>query len=172
MENRTFTFKHIIDRCNIIHNDDYDYSKFNYTNIISNGIIICKKHGEFNQRMSSHLEGKGCPKCVNRGWTRERYLNKLTYFYLIKIKSINGITINYNLYKPGLTLSSVKDRYKNSNIEYEILLLEKFEKGELAWDLEKKVLTDTIQYKDKNEIFNNFSGKTELRRKLLSIISI
>lgn len=32
--------------------------------------ITCKVHGEFSQVFSSHLEGRGCPKCFNEGQTK------------------------------------------------------------------------------------------------------
>lgn len=46
-----------------LHNDKYDYSKVNFTKLNDKIIITCKKHGEFYQRASSHLEGVGCFKC-------------------------------------------------------------------------------------------------------------
>jgi hypothetical protein len=52
-----------IKRCNIIHNNKYDYSKTVYKNARTDLIIICKTHGEFQQNPRSHTTGKGCPKC-------------------------------------------------------------------------------------------------------------
>ena len=49
-----------------VHEDKYDYSKFNYINSTTKGIIICPIHGEFLQSPSNHLAGKGCPKCGKR----------------------------------------------------------------------------------------------------------
>lgn len=48
---------------NIKHNNKYDYSKSVYINSTTNIIIICKKHGEFNQTTYTHLKGIGCSKC-------------------------------------------------------------------------------------------------------------
>ncbi len=45
------------------HGDRYDYSKVEYVNLTSNVIIICPEHGEFLQRLASHLYGSGCGKC-------------------------------------------------------------------------------------------------------------
>lgn len=47
-----------------VHGDKYDYSKFKYVNSLTKGIIICPKHGEFEQLPSNHLSGKGCSKCM------------------------------------------------------------------------------------------------------------
>lgn len=46
-----------------IHGDKYDYSKVEYRKAINKVIIICIKHGEFNQTPNSHLYGYGCKKC-------------------------------------------------------------------------------------------------------------
>lgn len=49
-----------------VHGDKYDYSKV-FFNIRSEKItIICKEkgHGEFNQVVSNHLSGQGCPECA------------------------------------------------------------------------------------------------------------
>ena len=51
-----------LERSNIIHNHKYTYpDKINNTS--QKIIIICPEHGEFEQRVSSHLYGNGCPKC-------------------------------------------------------------------------------------------------------------
>lgn len=52
-----------IDRSEIIHQYQYDYSLVNFFNTKTNVLIICKKHGEFYQQPSNHLAGKGCFKC-------------------------------------------------------------------------------------------------------------
>lgn len=53
----------IIKKSNLIHRNIYDYSKMNYINDKTPVIIICKKHGEFYQKLSKHFNGQGCPKC-------------------------------------------------------------------------------------------------------------
>lgn len=52
-----------IKRCNVVHNNLYDYSLVNYVRVDDKVKIICKKHGEFEQRCVDHLRGIGCPKC-------------------------------------------------------------------------------------------------------------
>jgi very-short-patch-repair endonuclease len=51
---------------NFKHNNKYDYSKINYINARTKIIIICKKHGDFEQQPDSHLRGCGCPYCINK----------------------------------------------------------------------------------------------------------
>lgn len=43
--------------------DKYDYSLTRYKSSMDDVIIICKKHGEFNQRPNMHIIGQGCPHC-------------------------------------------------------------------------------------------------------------
>ena len=49
-----------------IHSDYYDYSKVNYINNHLPVIIICPIHDEFPQQPNNHLQGKGCPYCINK----------------------------------------------------------------------------------------------------------
>ena len=45
------------------HGIRYDYSKINYIDLKTKILIICKKHGEFEQTPSKHILGQGCKKC-------------------------------------------------------------------------------------------------------------
>jgi uncharacterized protein YukJ len=63
-KNQKLPTKKFIERAIKIHNNIYDYSKTNYINNYTNIIIICKKHGEFEQQPKTHIYQKsGCPKC-------------------------------------------------------------------------------------------------------------
>ena len=46
-----------------VHGDKYDYSKVKYVNPRDKIIIVCPKHGTFEQRFDAHLSGQGCPIC-------------------------------------------------------------------------------------------------------------
>jgi len=50
-------------KSNIIHSNKYNYSLTNYINNKTDVLIICEKHGMFNQNASDHLQGCGCPTC-------------------------------------------------------------------------------------------------------------
>lgn len=50
-------------RSNIIHKFAYDYSKVVYEGTSSKVIIVCSKHGEFQQTPKDHLKGAGCKRC-------------------------------------------------------------------------------------------------------------
>lgn len=47
-----------------IHGNRYDYSKAEYVHSHTPLTIICPEHGEFQQTPNSHLQGKGCPRCI------------------------------------------------------------------------------------------------------------
>ena len=61
--NKKKTLDQFIEEAEDKHASLYDYSKFVYKNYNTKGIIICKEHGAFEQLPSSHLLGRGCPKC-------------------------------------------------------------------------------------------------------------
>ena len=52
-----------IEKCNIIHNNKYDYSKVEYIKNTNKVCIICPEHGEFWQTPKDHLNKRGCPVC-------------------------------------------------------------------------------------------------------------
>jgi hypothetical protein len=65
-ENQTKTTEEFIKESKTIHGDDkYDYSKTIYSGAHEKLIIICKKHGDFVVRASSHLQGNICINCAN-----------------------------------------------------------------------------------------------------------
>lgn len=62
--NDRITTEIFIDRCNIMHDNKYDYSLVNYVNPSSIIIIICNIHGNFETTALNHLYNKsGCPDC-------------------------------------------------------------------------------------------------------------
>ncbi len=70
-----------------VHGDKYDYSKVEYVNNRIKVCIVCPIHGEFWQRPSHHIEGRGCSKCgkertseKRKEWTQEKcYETALQY---------------------------------------------------------------------------------------------
>jgi Zn finger protein HypA/HybF involved in hydrogenase expression len=48
-----------------VHKNRYNYSKSDYVNNHTEITIVCKKHGNFKQLPSVHLNGSGCSKCVS-----------------------------------------------------------------------------------------------------------
>jgi very-short-patch-repair endonuclease len=71
----------------LVHDDLYDYSKVNYINSKTNVIIICYKHGEFEQNPNNHLQGKGCSFCHNKteGIIYNRLFNKYNIIHQFRV---------------------------------------------------------------------------------------
>jgi len=79
------------------HGDKYDYSKYKYISSSGQGIIICKKHGEFTQSHSTHKQGKGCHDCSIENI---KFLNTTDEDDVIrKIKEIHGDKYDYSQVK-------------------------------------------------------------------------
>ena len=101
LQNRTKTQTEYIDLVKEIHNDKYDYSRVVYTKGNNPIAIICKEHGEFTQRASSHLEGYGCPKCAasNRTSTTENFiaLARQVHGDLYNYDKVNYITSEHKV---------------------------------------------------------------------------
>lgn len=79
-----------IDKCNIVHNNFYDYSKTTFIEHRKNVQIICPDHGEFSQRAMDHITGTRCPYCAGVG--RQSAMD----FYNNAIK-VHGNTYTYDL---------------------------------------------------------------------------
>lgn len=69
------TTEEFIKRAKLKHGDVYDYSLAKYINNKTKVTILCKKHGEFEQRPANHLQGQGCPKCGFESGGRKRSLD-------------------------------------------------------------------------------------------------
>ena len=57
------TQEEFIAKARQVHSEKYDYSKAKYKTSLKKIIVICKDHGEFDQRAGHHLRGSGCPLC-------------------------------------------------------------------------------------------------------------
>lgn len=62
-EKRFLNINTLIENLKEIHNNYYDYSKLVYSGRRNKATIICPIHGEFDQRIHSHILGSGCIKC-------------------------------------------------------------------------------------------------------------
>ena len=70
-----------------IHGDKYDYSKTLLNKMHEKTIFICKKHGEFYQTPSNHLQGQGCPMCINNSKLENeirKFLREKNIFFVEK----------------------------------------------------------------------------------------
>lgn len=141
-----------ITRSNKIHNNKYDYSKFQYVETRKKGIIICPIHGEFKQVTGEHLRGKGCPEC---GGNKKKKLEKFIFqsnkvhnnkYDYSKFKYVNNIT-------KGIIICPIHNKFSQIPINHlagrgcpECGFVSRIEKT-------RKCLDDFI--KQANEVHNN-----------------
>jgi hypothetical protein len=72
-----------IEKSKLVHNNKYDYSLTKYKNSKNKVIITCRVHGNFTQRPTNHLSGRGCKSCgisdrvEIRKYSAEEFLKKM-----------------------------------------------------------------------------------------------
>jgi very-short-patch-repair endonuclease len=99
-----FTYETFIEKAKQIHGNRFDYSLVKYNGYENKIIIICSKHGEFEQTPHSHLNGAGCRKC--RASHNE--------------EKIANILLKHNInFKREITFNNLKDE---SNLYYDFYL--------------------------------------------------
>ncbi len=91
---KRITRKEFIEKSLDIHEKLYDYSKVNYINARTKVIIICPKHGEFQQTPEKHLIGRGCNICGVK--KRNDNLRKSQEQFLEDVKNIHGNKYDYS----------------------------------------------------------------------------
>lgn len=64
-KSKRLTTEDFIKKSNKIHKNRYNYDKAIYTGYLNKLTITCKKHGDFEQKPSKHLQGQNCKKCSN-----------------------------------------------------------------------------------------------------------
>jgi len=77
-----------------IHGDNYDYSETVYVNAKTDVIIICTKHGKFEQLPDVHLRGCGCPRCAGKYRTTESFIEEIKDIYGDKYDCSNVVYVN------------------------------------------------------------------------------
>ena len=63
LDNKIFTKEDVLVDFSKIHGDYYSYNLDNFKNLHTKIEITCKKGHIFMQKVSNHLQGKGCPVC-------------------------------------------------------------------------------------------------------------
>ncbi len=132
-----------------IHGDKYDYSLTKTFRAREFVTIICKKHGEFAQRVSAHKQGQGCPTCARgSGSTSDGDV-----VYLLRV-------MGRDIYKVGITSKKLgKQRFKKigyvSGLKLELL---EYVESENAKSIESYILGIGL---DAGLV--DFSGSSEFR---------
>jgi very-short-patch-repair endonuclease len=70
------------------HGNTYSYNNVNYVNNRTKIQITCKKHENFEQMPYCHLNGAGCPSCVNK--TENKLYNTLVSVYNDVVQQFNA----------------------------------------------------------------------------------
>ena len=91
-----------INKSRKVHGDRYDYSLVDYKKAKSPVVIICNKHGKFNQAPTHHLSGQGCPICKSSKGENE----------IFKILTEKNIRFEHHL------------KLENSKLEFDFYLSE------------------------------------------------
>lgn len=107
---KKLTKEKFVAKANKVHNNKYDYSKFEYKNSIIKSVIICPIHGEFKKKPSTHLFlAQGCPSCISsKGEDKiEKWLKNNSFNY-IKEKRFKGCKdkneLRFDFYLPNYNL--------------------------------------------------------------------
>ena len=79
-----------ITRAKKVHGDKYTYDNVDYKDANKLVIITCPKHGDFPQKPSGHLQGKGCRNCY---FEKNRYN---TDEFIEKAKKVHGDKYTYD----------------------------------------------------------------------------
>jgi hypothetical protein len=96
LENKIFTKERIIEEISNIHGNYYKYFFKDFKNLHSKIEIECKKGHFFTQKISNHLQGKGCPICRESIGERKIAIflekNKISYIRQKKFDDCKYIT--------------------------------------------------------------------------------
>jgi very-short-patch-repair endonuclease len=108
-ENRVNSIDDFIIKANNIHHFKYNYSLVDYLNIRDKIKIICPEHGIFEQTPNSHLNSRGCPKCMESkgelfitNWLNQNNIDFETQKTFPKCK--NQRKLRYDFYLPNQNL--------------------------------------------------------------------
>lgn len=94
--NAKMSHEDFINKAKEIHGDKYDYSETIYKSADENVIIICPKHGKFEQKRAKHIYlRRGCPECAVIKSAKKRSLS--TKLFINKAKEIHGDKYDYSL---------------------------------------------------------------------------
>lgn len=121
--------EYFINELKEVYKDRFDYSNTEYISYNKKIKLICKIHGEFEQRSDHLLKGISCPKCGRYirklqlrenpcGWPYsnwENHGNKSKNFDSFKVYIIKCWNDSEEFYKIGKTFTTIKRRYQSKN---------------------------------------------------------
>ena len=89
------TTEEFISRARRVHGNKYDYALVEYSVTRVPVKIICREHGEFEQKPTKHLSGHGCKTCGRLAAANARRSN--TEQFIAKAKRVHGDKYDYSL---------------------------------------------------------------------------
>ncbi len=92
---RRLTTEEFISRARRVHGNKYGYALVEYSGIFTPVKIICREHGEFEQKPIQHLGGHGCQTCGRLVAANARHLD--TEQFIAKAKRVHGDKYDYSL---------------------------------------------------------------------------
>jgi hypothetical protein len=106
---------------------------------------VAKKHlvgfrcGHSNElRLDGALKGVGCPECAKNGFNKE----KPGRLYFIRINHGGNL-----IYKLGITNNTIRRRYKDERVNYDVIFLYYNDKGKIVFQAEQQILKEFSCYK-------------------------
>ncbi len=100
------TTEEFISRARRVHGNKYDYALVEYSGTFTRVKIICREHGEFEQKPTKHLIGHGCKTCGRLAFANATRLN--TEQFIAKAKRVHGDKYDYSLVSYETTELPVK----------------------------------------------------------------
>ncbi len=154
----------LIEKCNIVHNYFYDYSKVDLSLTQErHQIIICPTHGEFKQTLQTHKGGHKCSLCANEqqyriGFSLSQWKdyqnNRIARVYFVRM-----FNETESFYKVGITYQQIKRRLRRIPYQVELINVKEYIDATFAFKLEKRF--KKIFKKYKYSPLNEFGGHTE-----------
>lgn len=94
MARKKKTTETFIEECKSLYGDEFLYDKVKYVGSNTKVTITCKKHGDWDVRPYSFLQGHKCPKCGKESMASK--ISSNTKEFIEKAKKIHGDKYNYS----------------------------------------------------------------------------
>jgi len=163
--------KTFIDKCNIIHDNKYNYSFVNFKNVATIVNIKCPIHDIFPQTPNNHLSGVGCPFCIKyKGEEKISKILKDNNIKFIRQKTFNDCKnikkLYFDFYLPDYNICIEYDGKQHyESVEYfggikEFKNIQKRDRIKNEYCSKNNIILIRISYNDNiNEIINNLIFK-------------
>ena len=138
----TQTLEEYILKAQAKHDCFYTYETLKYTTVHAKGTITCPIHGNFEQKLNSHLAGRGCKECgkAKAGNSRSFFTGKHTILYVLKLAK--------SAFKVGVTSrNSIAERYYGDAYnDFETVFQVSFFNGKDAYNIEQQIIKEFSSY--------------------------